>query len=126
MLRQLLDPAKWEVRIVALEMLVSQLVELVDEENPGIVCIGSLPPGGLAHTRYLCKRLRSRRPAVRIVVGRWGIKGNIEQTQEQLREAGADHVGTTLSETRDHLVAWLPVLAEGEASVQVQRSVAPV
>jgi len=69
-----------------------------------------LPPGGLAHTRYLCKRLRARLPQARIVVGRWGLKGNTEENREQLQAAGADQVETTLLETRTHLIAWLPVL----------------
>jgi methylmalonyl-CoA mutase cobalamin-binding subunit len=112
MLRQLLDPARWEVEVLSLEMLSAELVALAGEKEPAVVCIGALPPGGLAHTRYLCKRLRARLPEARIVVGRWGLKGNVEQNQEQLREAGADQVETTLLETRTHLHAWLPVLAQ--------------
>lgn len=120
MLGQLLDPAKWHVRFVAVETLAAELVELVVQEKPPVLCIGSLPPGGLAHTRYLCKRLRMHVPGVKIVVGRWGAKGNLEQTFAQVREAGADDVETTLHETRSHLTAWLPVLAQerkpGESS----------
>jgi predicted PurR-regulated permease PerM len=116
MLRQLLDPAKWEAEVLSVEMLSAELVALAGEKEPAVVCIGALPPGGLAHARYLCKRLRARLPKAKIVVGRWGLRGNVEQNQEQLREAGADHVETTLLETRDHLNAWLPVLAHQEAS----------
>ena len=49
------------------------------------------------------------------MVGRWGLKGNVEQNQEQLREAGADQVETTLLETCTHLHDWLPVLGQEEA-----------
>jgi predicted PurR-regulated permease PerM len=115
MLRQLLDPARWEMEVMSAEVLSAELVSLAGEKEPALVCIGALPPGGLAHTRYLCKRLRARLPGARIVVGRWGLKGNVEQNQEQLREAGADQVETTLTETRDHLTAWRPVLAAEEA-----------
>jgi predicted PurR-regulated permease PerM len=112
MLRQLLDPARWEMEITAVEMLSAELVTLVAEKEPAILCIGALPPGGLAHTRYLCKRLRARFPKMKIVVGRWGLKGKVEENQEQLRSAGADQVETTLLETRNHLVAWFPVLSQ--------------
>jgi hypothetical protein len=115
MLRQLLDPSLWEVELISLEMLSGEQVALAGEKAPAILCIGALPPGGLAHTRYLCKRLRARLPKVRIVVGRWGLKDNVEQNEEQLREAGADQVETTLLETRKHLSTWLPVLAQAEA-----------
>ena len=95
MLRQLLDPARWDVEVLSMDMLSAELVALAGEKEPAVVCIGALPPGGLAHTRYLCKRLRARLPEARIVVGRWGLKENVEQNQEQLREAGADQVETT-------------------------------
>jgi predicted PurR-regulated permease PerM len=114
MLRQLLDPARWDMEILSKEMLSAELVTLAGEKDPAVVCIGALPPGGLARTRYLCKRLRARLPKAKIVVGRWGLKSNVEQNQEQLLEAGADNVETTLLETRTHLTAWLPVLAHAE------------
>jgi hypothetical protein len=115
MLRQVLDPARWEMEVLSLEMLSAEMVTLAAEKDPAVVCIGALPPGGLAHTRYLCKRLRTRLPQAKIVIGRWGLKGNLEQNQEELREAGADQIETTLLETRDHLNSWLPVLAFEEA-----------
>ncbi len=110
MLRQLLDPARWEMEILSLDMLSAESVARAGDKEPAVVCIGALPPGGLAHTRYLCKRLRARLPAARIVVGRWGLKGDLEQNQEQLLEAGADRVETALLETYTHLSTWLPVL----------------
>jgi predicted PurR-regulated permease PerM len=110
MLRQLLDPARWEVEVLSLELLSAEMVALAATKEPAVVCIAALPPGGLARTRYLCKRLRSCLPDARIVVGRWGLKDNIEQNHEQLRDAGTDQVETTLLETRTHLDAWLPVL----------------
>jgi predicted PurR-regulated permease PerM len=112
MLRQMLDPAKWEMEICGVEMLAAELVALVTEKQPSLICIGSLPPGRLAHCRYLCKRLRSRVPETRIVVGRWGLKQGKEKNRERLREAGADEVDVTLLETRDHLHAWLPVFSQ--------------
>lgn len=114
MLRQLLDPARWEMEILSIDMLSAESVARAGDKEPAVVCIGALPPGGLAHTRYLCKRLRVRLPAARIVVGRWGLKGDLEQNQEQLLEAGADRVETALLETRTHLSTWLPVLTPEE------------
>ena len=116
MLQQLLDPAQWEVEILSMEMLSAERIALAGEMAPAVVCIGALPPGGLAHTRYLCKRLRARLPKAKILVGRWGLEGNEELNQEQLREAGADEVETTLLETQIHLNAWLPVLMQEGAT----------
>src|SRR4029077_17123156 len=66
MLRQLLDPSKWEMEVCGVEMLTAELVAVVADKQPSLICIGSLPPGRLAHCRYLCKRLRSRVPDARI------------------------------------------------------------
>jgi hypothetical protein len=111
MLRQLLDPTRWAMVVTAVEAQTEVLAARVADEKPALVCIGSLPPGGLAHTRYLCKRIRSRSPDVKIVVGRWGLSNDAKPNEEQLREAGADAMTTTLLQTRDQLNAWLPMLA---------------
>ncbi|MCY2994030.1 MAG: AI-2E family transporter [Planctomycetota bacterium] len=112
MLRQLLDPTKWVVEVAGVELLTADLVAQVAEQAPALVCIGALPPGGLAHTRYLCKKLRARFPAVKIVVGRWGLVGNVQTNREQLQDAGADLTATTLLETRSQLSSLLPILAQ--------------
>jgi hypothetical protein len=111
MLRQLLNPAEWDVEVTAVETLTAELVAHVTEESSALICIGALPPGGLAHTRYLCKRLRARHPDLKIIVGRWGLKDNVDANREQLHEVGADMMATTLLETRKQLNDWLPVLA---------------
>jgi hypothetical protein len=100
------------------DMLAGEQVNLVGRKQPAIICVGALPPGGLAQAKYLCKRLRSHYPEAKILVGRWGLPENRENNQAQLLEAGADQVGFTLIESRTHLRAWLPV-AESEASEEL-------
>jgi hypothetical protein len=112
MLRQLLDPAKWVVEVAAVETLTADLVGQVAEQTPALVCIGALPPGGLAHARYLCKKLRSRFPAVKIIVGRWGLTDGIDANREQFQDAGADLTATTMLETRSQLNSLLPILTQ--------------
>lgn len=112
MMRQLLDPAKWEVEVAAVETLSADLVTQVAAQPPALVCIGALPPGGLAHGRYLCKKLRARFPEVKIIVGRWGLTGGIEANREQLHDAGADLTATTMLETRSQLNSLLPILTQ--------------
>ena len=112
MFRQLLDPTRWDVEVLSIEMLSAEMIALAGEKAPAVVCIGAMPPGGLAHTRYLCKRLRARLPDAKIVVGRWGLASDLEENQAQLREAGADQVEMNLQQTCNHLNAWLPVLTQ--------------
>ncbi len=120
MLRQLLNPDEWEVEVTVLETLTAELVAHVTEAKSALICIGALPPGGLAHTRYLCKRLKTRHPDLKIIVGRWGLKDNVDVNREQLQEVGADLMATTLLETRKQLTDWLPILAYEEAKNAAQ------
>ena len=100
---RLLDPARYELALLAHETLTSEAIEQIAEKSPALVCIASLPPGGLAQTRYLCKRLRKRFPnSLKIIVGRWGSRN--ESNGNSLLAAGADKVGTTMIETRDQVI----------------------
>ena len=98
------------MEVGAVETLSAELLTQLAEDGRYVVCIGSLPPGGLAQTRYLCKRLRARFPHVKILVGRWGLRGNVESNREQLQQAGADLVATTLRETRQQLESLFTIL----------------
>lgn len=113
MFRRLLDPSKWEIDVVSTEMLSAEVVALAERDHPDLVCISSLPSGGLSQARYLCKRVRAKLPDAKILVGRWGLTGGLEQNIEQLREAGANDVATTLLETRKYLRSQYPILSQG-------------
>ncbi|OWK46431.1 AI-2E family transporter [Fimbriiglobus ruber] len=116
---RLLDPTKWEVRVTEVVALASEVLKLVAEVKPAIVFVGSLPPGGMAHTRYLCKRLKTHFPDLKIVVGRWSSLETAEDSEKELLEAGVDRVDTTMESARNHLDNWHPVMtaqrsADGE------------
>jgi len=117
MLGQTLDPARWDVELLSWDMVSAEPVKLAAKRAPEVVCIGALPPGGLARARFLCRRFRSQFPAAKILVGRWGLQTTGEQNRECLREAGADQVGTTLVQTLKDLRAWLPPLDQGAAEI---------
>ncbi len=100
MLRQLLNPNRCTLEVASVEMLVSELVSQIVVNPPVAICIASLPPGGMSHARYLCKRLRDAAPDMQIIVGRWGPNGVSKLDRERLVAAGANSVTTTLLETR--------------------------
>ncbi len=120
MLGQVLDPKRWRFNMVTEHLLAAELIDRVAAKKPAVICIASLPPGGLAHTRYLCKRLRASLPNVRILVGRWGLAKNIERNQDQLRESGANEIASTILETRSQLNALVPVLVSEPAASRDQ------
>jgi hypothetical protein len=95
--------------------LTSEVAQLVEEGRPALICIGSVAPGGLSHTRHLCKRLRARCPDLHVVVGRFGLHDESADERQQLVEGGADHVAPTIRELGRH-VAELSLLAETAGS----------
>lgn len=110
LLAHLLDPVRWEIEMAADETLASELLARVEEFRPAAVVIGSLPPGGMAHTRYLVTRLRARFPDLKIVVGRWGRDAEFADDAEKAGAGGgADAVEGTLAETVRRLNGWSAV-----------------
>jgi predicted PurR-regulated permease PerM len=120
MLQHMLTPARYEVELLGASMLTAEVVSRVQESQVQLICLGSLAPGGMARTRYLCKRLQAHCPALKIVVGRWGSTGNSQDSQELLRQAGASAVGLTLHDTCTQLTQLgsltpSPLIAADEA-----------
>ena len=107
---RLLDPRLVEVEVANTDWLASEIISQAEEIRPAIVCIAALPPGGLAHTRLLCKRLRKHLPELKIVVGRWGLTSDVESNRKQISECGADFLGTTLEETSGQLLRLVQFL----------------
>ena len=99
MFQQVVDPTHYEVELLTPRLLTSEVVALVTQTRPVLLCIGAVMPGGVPHLRFLCKQLRARVPALRIVVGCWGDAENLEEIVALLRADGIDEVGTTLQVT---------------------------
>jgi len=117
---RLLDPVLWEVEVAPANVLTSELLDLVEKRAPAIVVIAALPPGGLTHTRYLCKRLRQRSADMKVVVGRWAAPEDDAPGWAQLKGAGADEVTASLEATKTFLLGWRTVLAAGPTPAKAE------
>jgi predicted PurR-regulated permease PerM len=123
MFRQVLDPARFDVEIVPPETLF-EAATTAGRSRPAAICVAALPPGGVAHARFLCKRLRLRNPDTRIVIGRWGAHRFGDEKADRLLAAGANAVATTLLETRDQLSAPASLPAAPERAPDTARAIA--
>ena len=112
MLRDLLSPSGVTLDAASADLLSAEVVRDLREHGADIVVLGAVAPGGVAQTRYLCKRLRAAVPGVRIIVARLGGGDNAEAVQPALMSAGADAVGTSLIETRDLVLQHVRVRPE--------------
>ncbi|HYH67598.1 MAG TPA: hypothetical protein VD866_23070, partial [Urbifossiella sp.] len=101
LMSRLLDPGRWDVELATDQLLAAELLTRIEETNPAAVVLASLPPGGVAHTRYLVTRIKARFPDLRVVVGRWGRGEDFGDDGAQA--SGADGVDDTLTDTRKRL-----------------------
>ena len=101
MLRQLFVSTRYDVEVMSDAVLTSEVVGMIGAKNPAVIVIVSLSPGGLAQTRYLCKRLRARVPNLKIAIGQWGMES---EDRNRTLLAEADRVGTTMIETREQII----------------------
>jgi hypothetical protein len=105
LLGRLLAAGGVALEVTSPDLLSAEVVGAASERSARVVVVGALPPGGLVQARYLVKRLRAAVPDVKIVVGRWGVREDVEAARETLTAAGADAAGASLLETRDLVVA---------------------
>ena len=111
MLAHVLATAGVTVETVSPDALAAEVVATVEASRPECLCVAAIPPGGLAHTRYLVKRIRARLPEICVVVGRWGVATDPGEDLTPLLAAGATRASVTLAATRDQVLEMLPLAA---------------
>ena len=76
--------------------IASEIVEAIEQGWCDLVLISALAPPAATHAESLCRRLRQRFPALKIVVGLWAADGDVAKAAVRLKSAGADEIVTTL------------------------------
>ena len=81
--------------------LATETLTVIEQLKANVAVIASVYPSDLAHTIYLCKRIRARFPEIVIVVSRFGINDpqSVKSNSSKLQAVGANRVAHTLQET---------------------------
>jgi predicted PurR-regulated permease PerM len=95
LLNDLLDPQRFSFDIVAAER---EAPAKLRESMTRVVIIGALPPGGVAQTRHLCKRLRTTISDLTVIVLRGATADAASAQRESFIASGADAVVYSLAE----------------------------
>ena len=99
MLARIADPRRYEISLEGAGQLASEVADRIEAEAWDVVAILSVPPGGIAHTRHLCKRIRAVAPDLRIVVIRPGLYAeDVDENRSQMMDAGASRMAASLTE----------------------------
>ncbi len=94
------------------QLVAGELLGLAEKADVDVVCISVVAPSTVIHARYLCLKLRSVLPKLKIVIGLWGETEDLTEATKRLRESGADEVVTTLVDALVQIARLAPALTE--------------
>ncbi|HEV2293294.1 MAG TPA: AI-2E family transporter [Tepidisphaeraceae bacterium] len=117
MLAQLLDLQGYCAHAASISSLAGEMVEMVEQRSADVVVVSAMPPAAVAHSRYLCKRINTKYPGVRMIVGLWSFHGDLKKATERITCVGSVAVMTTLREAMDQIHQQIqPLLIRSEAA----------
>jgi len=87
------------------ETLPEEIGRQILSEDPAVVVIVVLPPGGFAQSRYLCRRIREEGYAGPIVVACLGKFKHFDRLFVKLRKVGATSMTTSFSQTHAKILS---------------------
>ena len=119
MLIQLARQQGFGAQNASAKLVAGEILTLVEKSDVDVVCISVVAPSTVIQARYLCLKLRSLLPNLKIVVGLWGATENLGQATKRLRDSGADEVVTTLVEALVQMVRLAPPLIEDFAPAPI-------
>ncbi|HEX4056033.1 MAG TPA: AI-2E family transporter [Tepidisphaeraceae bacterium] len=84
MLANLLQEQGYGVFCISAESLVSERIDRAVESKLDLVVISATPPAAAAHARHLCKRIHTKSPEIRVVIGLWNATGDLEKARKRM------------------------------------------
>ena len=99
MLATLCAPHGVRVEVSSSHALAAELEARIARDQPVLVVIAVVPPGGLTQAAFLCRRLRCSSPTLTILVAYLRPPKNFDALLVRMKKAGASYVTTSLGQT---------------------------
>lgn len=112
MLAGLLRREGLRVEVTSSEMLTGGHAHTIEKLKSGLVCVSAVPPLALLHARYMCMRLRSQYPDLKLVVGLWQSRTDLEKLKAKLPVSLVEHTVLTLADA----VTCIAAMARSESA----------
>jgi hypothetical protein len=103
MLTSLLQAEGVSVASLSASELASEMMDKVVEHKADVACVVAMPPSAVVHTRYLCKRLRSQHPELKVLIMLWQPTYDLVRLKQKLQCGPDDAVTQSLKEA----VHWI-------------------
>jgi predicted PurR-regulated permease PerM len=113
MLAHLAQPEALRFEILDAGRSSLQIADELGGLKPDLLVLSHVPPGGLTHTRYLARKLRSMFPGVPILSGYWTNQELEDGVIERTKQAGATSVATSIAEAH----RWIDARLRGDEAL---------
>ena len=114
MLAQLLQQRGFEAVSAPGKLVAGELVSFAEKADADVICISVVAPSTIIHARYLCQKVRTEFPKMKLIVGLWGTTTeNNAESAKRLGDSGADEVVVSLAEAVEQITKLTPLLTEG-------------
>ena len=114
MLAQLLQQRGFEAVSAPGKLVAGELFSFAEKADADVICISVVAPSTIIHARYLCQKVRTEFPKMKIIVGLWGTTTeNNAESAKRLGDSGADEVVVSLAEAVEQITKSTPLLTEG-------------
>ncbi len=97
MMAQLLNQRGTPARVLSCAALAGECVAQIQKSKARVACVAAVPPFGYMHARYLCRRLRSQFPDLKIV-GAILTERDVNELKHRQPALPADEVGVSVKE----------------------------
>ena len=91
--------------LISTKQLPSIVIKGLEKAEPQVVVLTVIPPGGLSQVKYICTELHKSCPNTSILIAFLGEVRNYDSLLVRMRKAGASYLATSLSQTRQMIVA---------------------
>ena len=98
MLSHLLTLGTVGSKVLSHKVLVNEALDALSDCDADIVCLSLVRPFAVLQARYLAKRLRTRYPQLKIVIGLWDLKRHATGSRRNLQTVHADWVVDSLGD----------------------------
>jgi predicted PurR-regulated permease PerM/methanogenic corrinoid protein MtbC1 len=104
MLAQLMEQAGCAALAFPLDSTLHESIGLVEPDEKDIFFVSALPPFAFVRARTLGRRLQSRFPRTKLVIGVWGFTGDMEKALQRFQPLHPDRLVTTLADAVNFVV----------------------
>lgn len=84
MLAQILEGADCTVQLNSVASLATLETDVIEKPSADFFFISATPPVAMMHARHLCRKLRIHLPRANLIVGLWGIQGDLDNITSRI------------------------------------------